>query len=213
MLVKNATFLSPAEAAKRLGATPKALRLYEARGLVKPLRSQADWRAYGPEQMARLHQILALKRLGLSLARIAELLKPNGLKLDAVLAIPVEAMEHELVEARLALEEARQEDAVVVRMWLRPEDGDVEAIRREREDPLETGDAGHTVADDHETLTHAAILARALCRHVSGAIIRSNSVRPRRELPPIAAPDACRKHGDRSLREWTRAPGASTSSI
>jgi len=66
--------LSPAETAKRLGVTVKALRLYEQRGLVKPLRTQSDWRTYGPDQIARLHQIVALKRLGLPLARIGELL-------------------------------------------------------------------------------------------------------------------------------------------
>jgi len=99
----SARYLSPAEAAKRLGVTPKALRLYEARGLVKPVRSAADWRAYGPEQMARLHQILALKRLGLSLARIAELLKPNGLKLENVLAMQEQVLSGETARVAHAL--------------------------------------------------------------------------------------------------------------
>ena len=67
-------YLSPTEAAKRLGISVKALRLYEQRRLVAPLRTSADWRTYGPEQMARLHQILALKRMGLSLAHIGALL-------------------------------------------------------------------------------------------------------------------------------------------
>jgi DNA-binding transcriptional MerR regulator len=71
--------LSPAEAAKRFGISIKALRLYEEHGLLKPSRTSngttgAAWRVYGPEQIARLHQILALKRLGLSLAQIGELL-------------------------------------------------------------------------------------------------------------------------------------------
>ncbi|MGN6149602.1 MAG: MerR family transcriptional regulator, partial [Rhizomicrobium sp.] len=47
MLMKD-QYLSPSEAARRLGVSVKALRVYEQRGLVKPLRSQADWRAYGP---------------------------------------------------------------------------------------------------------------------------------------------------------------------
>jgi len=97
-------YFSPAEAATRLGVTQKALRLYEARGLVKPVRSAADWRAYGPEQMARLHQVLALKRLGLSLARIAELLKPNnGLKLDNVLAMQEQVLTGETARVSHAL--------------------------------------------------------------------------------------------------------------
>src|ERR1051326_3674757 len=60
-------FLSPSEVARRFGVSIKALRLYERRGLIKPLRSAAGWRAYGPGQIGRLHQILALKQLGLSL--------------------------------------------------------------------------------------------------------------------------------------------------
>lgn len=80
-------YLSPAEAAKRLGVSVKALRVYEQRGLVKPLRSQADWRAYGPAEIARLHQVLALKNLGLSLAKIAEVLKSPKADLAAVLAL------------------------------------------------------------------------------------------------------------------------------
>jgi DNA-binding transcriptional MerR regulator len=79
--------LSPAETARRLGVTVKALRLYEAKGLVTPMRLSNGYRAYGSEAVARLHQVLALKRLGLSLSRIAELLADCKLGLDAVLAL------------------------------------------------------------------------------------------------------------------------------
>jgi len=78
--------LSPTETAARFGVSIKALRLYEQRGLLTPLRSQAGWRTYGPDQIARLHQILALKRLGLPLAKIGELLAgPDAL--ETVLAL------------------------------------------------------------------------------------------------------------------------------
>jgi DNA-binding transcriptional MerR regulator len=71
--------LSPAETAKRFGISIKALRLYERHGLLQPLRTRngstgAAWRVYGSDQIARLHQILALKRFGLSLGQIGELL-------------------------------------------------------------------------------------------------------------------------------------------
>lgn len=88
-------YLSPAETAKRLGVSVKALRLYEQRGFVKPLRTQADWRAYGPEQIARLHQVVALKRLGLSLAQIAELLKGRAATLASVLALQEQVLSEE----------------------------------------------------------------------------------------------------------------------
>ena len=80
-------WFGPQETAERLGVSVKALRVYERAGLVRPLRTAAGWRAYGPEQQARLHQVLALKRLGLSLARIGELLGGKLASLDAVLAL------------------------------------------------------------------------------------------------------------------------------
>ena len=83
--------LSPAETAKRFGISIKALRLYEQHGLLKPSRTAngstgAAWRAYGSDQIARLHQILALKRLGLSLGQIGELLVGED-ALDPILAV------------------------------------------------------------------------------------------------------------------------------
>lgn len=96
--------LSPQEVAGRFGVSIKALRLYEQRGLLTPLRSEAGWRTYGPAQIARLHQVLALKRLGLSLARIGELLLGRD-DLDAVLALQeqVLARQSQSVTQSLAL--------------------------------------------------------------------------------------------------------------
>jgi DNA-binding transcriptional MerR regulator len=86
--------LSPSETARRFGVTVKALRLYESRGLLTPLRSETGWRTYGPDQIARLHQILALKRLGLSLASIGQLMASAD-TLDAVLALQDRALVQE----------------------------------------------------------------------------------------------------------------------
>lgn len=79
--------LSPTEAARRLGVSPKALRLYERHGLIKPPRGDNGWRAYGPAEIARLHQVLALKALGLPLSKIAGLLAGRLGSLDAVLEL------------------------------------------------------------------------------------------------------------------------------
>jgi DNA-binding transcriptional MerR regulator len=84
-------FLSPSETARRFGVTTKALRLYERHGLIAPVRSASGWRTYGPAQVTRLVQILALKRLGLPLARIAQLLAGRD-DLDAVLALQEQAL-------------------------------------------------------------------------------------------------------------------------
>ena len=88
--------LSPAETARRFGVSIKALRLYEQHGFLKPLRTSngstgAAWRVYGPDQLARLHQILALKRLGLSLGQIGELLVGED-ALDPILAFQERAL-------------------------------------------------------------------------------------------------------------------------
>jgi len=90
---------TPAETAKRFGVSIKALRLYEQHGLLTPLRSRAGstgsaWRSYGPDQIARLHQILALKALGLSLASIGQLLASAD-TLDTVLALQDQALVQE----------------------------------------------------------------------------------------------------------------------
>ncbi len=73
--------------AARLGVSSKALRVYEREGLVTPGRSAAGWRAYGPAQAARLHQIMALRGLGLSLKQIRALLVDDKASLAYVLVL------------------------------------------------------------------------------------------------------------------------------
>jgi len=89
-------FIGPAEAAAQLGISPKALRLYEQHGLVKPVRSEANWRAYGPGEMARLGEVAALRALGLSLAQVGRLLHGDGSGLEPALAAHQGALEAEL---------------------------------------------------------------------------------------------------------------------
>jgi DNA-binding transcriptional MerR regulator len=96
-------FLSPSETAERLGVSVKALRVYEDKGLVEPVRTSTGWRAYGPEQVARLHQILALKRLGLPLKSIGELLAGRFKALDAVLEVQEQALRRSKAEAEKGL--------------------------------------------------------------------------------------------------------------
>lgn len=104
----NDAYLSPAQTARLLGVSIKALRLYESKGLVTPLRTSADWRTYGPGQIARLHQIVALKRLGLKLSKIGDLLsgRDNG-ALDAVLDLQERVLMRENTRVNRALEIVR----------------------------------------------------------------------------------------------------------
>ncbi|WP_375452616.1 MerR family transcriptional regulator [uncultured Devosia sp.] len=72
----SAVYLSASAAARQCGVSVKALRLYEQRGLVLPMRSEAGWRVYGPGEMARIGEIVALRALGLTLSQVERL--PRG---------------------------------------------------------------------------------------------------------------------------------------
>jgi DNA-binding transcriptional MerR regulator len=90
---QSAQYLNPSEAARRLGASAKALRLYEQRGLLLPVRTAAGWRAYGPAEMARAAEIVALRALGLSLAQVAQVLSGEAGCLEPALAAHQAALE------------------------------------------------------------------------------------------------------------------------
>ncbi|MFE0758929.1 MerR family transcriptional regulator [Inquilinus sp. NPDC058860] len=92
----SARFLNASEAAKRLGVSAKALRLYEQRGLLVPVRSAAGWRAYGPDEMRRAGEIAALRALGFSLAQVARVLKGDPQGLEPALAAHQAALEGRL---------------------------------------------------------------------------------------------------------------------
>ncbi len=79
--------LTAAECASRIGLTVRALRLYEARGLLMPRRTEKNWRLYGAREIARLSEILVLKQLGLSLSSIVELLVNQESRFDELLAV------------------------------------------------------------------------------------------------------------------------------
>lgn len=65
--------------ARRTGLSAKALRLYEARGLLEPdAHSDRGYRLYGPRALARLAEIGVLKRAGFTLAEIGKLLERKG---------------------------------------------------------------------------------------------------------------------------------------
>ncbi len=95
--------LDIAEVARRTGLTSRALRFYEARGLVTPLRSASGRRHYGPAELDRLHQVMAMKRAGLTLAQIERL--SGGRPID--LARLVAAQLRSLDERRDEIDAAR----------------------------------------------------------------------------------------------------------
>ena len=106
-------FFSPAETARRLNVSTKALRLYETLGLVHPVRTSTGWRTYGPDQIARLHQVLALKSLGVPLKRVGDVLCDQLADLDAVLRLQEVAF-----RSRIAGDKRRLELLAAVRRRL-----------------------------------------------------------------------------------------------
>lgn len=85
--------LTASECARRMGLSVRTLRVYERHGLISPQRTGKDWRMYGANELARLNEVLALKALGLSLSRIADLLDGKSTDLGRTLAVQREALQ------------------------------------------------------------------------------------------------------------------------
>ena len=68
------------EMARRTGLSVSAIRFYEERGLVEPVRTAGNQRRYLRSDLRRISFILIAQQLGLSLTEIAEELKrlPHG---------------------------------------------------------------------------------------------------------------------------------------
>lgn len=95
------------EVARRTGLTLRGLRFYEARELVKPLRTEGGRRIYGAGELARLNAVVALKRAGFSLAQIGALLgsgQVNLARLVAAQLAALDARQAEIAEARTLLQ-------------------------------------------------------------------------------------------------------------
>ncbi|MGF6175587.1 MerR family transcriptional regulator [Ensifer sp. 4252] len=131
----SAQFLNATEAANRLGVSIKALRLYEQRGLVVPVRTSAGWRTYGPTEMERAGEIVALRSLGLSLAQIAHVLDDGPQELGAALAIQQALLETRAHGLRETVEKVRRR-----RQELHADHQDVPAGHAERQAKPPTGD-------------------------------------------------------------------------
>lgn len=98
-----------AEVARRTGLSSRALRFYEARGLVIPLRSTSGRRHYGVGELERLHRLIALKRAGLSLADIKRLFENRAIDLRRLLEVQIAAIEEQagkLSDAKALLQSA-----------------------------------------------------------------------------------------------------------
>jgi DNA-binding transcriptional MerR regulator len=88
------------EVVRRTGLTSRALRFYESRGLIAPLRAGSGRRLYGAAELERIHQIVTLKRAGLTLEAIGRVLGCGPHDLGAMIDAQLDVIEAEA--ARLA---------------------------------------------------------------------------------------------------------------
>ncbi|SDC25357.1 DNA-binding transcriptional regulator, MerR family [Sphingomonas sp. YR710] len=98
--------LDISDVVRQTGLTARALRFYEARGLVRPLRTGSGRRVYGAGELARLNAIVALKRAGFSLAAIGRMLGARHTDLGRLVAAQlaeINARAAELAESRTLL--------------------------------------------------------------------------------------------------------------
>ena len=102
-----------ADVARRFGVTIKTLRLYEEMGLLTPHRTATGWRHYRQQDAERLHVVLALRQLGLPLARIAALAKGRAPDLAATLDMQEQALKAQAGEIEAALSLIRRARARV----------------------------------------------------------------------------------------------------
>lgn len=75
------------------GLTARALRFYEARGLVEPLRTASGRRHYDAAALERLNLILSLKKAGLTLAQIQRLTANRRIDLNGLITAQLDHLE------------------------------------------------------------------------------------------------------------------------
>lgn len=94
------TVLKIGELASRAGLTVRALHHYDSIGLLKPsARADSGYRLYNRADVARLQQIQALRRFGLPLAGIGDLLARPDAPFGEVVAQQIAALDRQIEQA------------------------------------------------------------------------------------------------------------------
>lgn len=92
--------LKVGELARRSGLTVRTLHHYDSIGLLKPSgRSDAGYRLYNRDDVARLHQVQAMRRFGMALADIGQFLAKPDTSLPELIARQIDALDQQITEA------------------------------------------------------------------------------------------------------------------
>ena len=92
--------LKVGQLAKQVSLSVRTLHHYDEIGLLSPsVRTPAGHRLYNSKDIALLHRIQALKQLGLSLQKIAEIIQKNSQSLPDIIAQQISAIDREMAQA------------------------------------------------------------------------------------------------------------------
>lgn len=110
--LRASDLLTIGELARRTGLSVSAIRYYEDRGLVEPIRTGGNQRRYPRSDIRRLSFVLIAQQLGLSLGEIeAELRRlPHGRTPDARDWQRISGRVRAAIDAKIALLERTRED-------------------------------------------------------------------------------------------------------
>lgn len=92
--------LKVGDLARRCGLTVRMLHHYDRIGLLTPsARSDSGYRLYGKADIARLHQIQALRRFGMSLAEVGAFLANPDTPLTTILERQIAMLDQQITQA------------------------------------------------------------------------------------------------------------------
>lgn len=169
--------LKVGELARRAGVTVRALHHYDSIGLLRPSgRSEAGYRLYSREDVARLHGIQSLRQLDVPLAEVARLLDRGTASLDAVLARQID-----LLDGQISRAQALREHLGVMRI----------ALATDRKPEIEDWLAGLAMMSIYEQYFSTEELKRAFSRWKSfeaewPPLVQAIRAAMERGLPPDA---------------------------
>ena len=75
-------YFTIADLAREFDVSKRAIRFYEEKNLISPLRTKGNYRLYSKRDRSRLRLILRGKRFGYTLEEIAEIIGFNDVDLD-----------------------------------------------------------------------------------------------------------------------------------
>lgn len=132
--------LKVGELTKRTGLTVRALHHYDSIGRLRPsARSDSGYRLYSRDDVARLHGVQTLRRTGLSLADVAQLLDGGAVTLPAILARQIGTLDQEIAQDQ-ALRERLGVMQIILARGGQPEIDDLNMrYFARRKDGLRTG--------------------------------------------------------------------------